>query len=111
MGFHVRAEVSVVPGSQRRSADTLVLNWDKGDSAAHDWTVTHLLTHEGLRAYPTRPDWATELAESRKVTREGGLCMRHGTSYVPLAIDTFGGFGPSAKDALAKVANHERVRQ
>ena len=109
LGYHVRREIRVDPASQRRSADTFVLNWEEGTPAAHDWTVTHVLAADGLRAHSLDPNWACQTAEMRKVTKDAGLCRSRGVDFVPLATDTFGGFGPSAKDALLKVANRGRV--
>ena len=109
VGFHVRAEVRTGIETHRRSADTLVYNWEKGNMAAHDWTVSHVLRSQGLAARNPDPNWAVREAESNKTRREGGECAARGIDFLPLAIDTFGGLGVQAARAIAKVANHVRI--
>ena len=62
-GYHVRAEVRTGTDTRKRSADTLVYNWDKGSMAAHNWTISHVLCAQGLKARNPDPDWAIKEAE------------------------------------------------
>ena len=49
-------------------------------------------------------------AEKGKEKREGGKCEKVvGIKYLPMAVDTFGGFGPNAMGAMERVANEMRV--
>lgn len=109
-GHHARTEVRTGIEDHKRSADTLVYDWDKGTMAAHDWVVTHTLRSQGVNATHPDPNWAVTDAEINKLKREGGECEKRGIEFVPLAMDTFGGFGATAARAIGKVANKVRVR-
>lgn len=108
-GFHVRSEVKVDPETNKRAADTYVFNWNKGAPAAHDWKVTHVLRQAASGKHSTDPDWAIRESESSKKSAEKGACAKQGVEFSPLVIDTLGGFGPQAVQAIARVANHCRI--
>ena len=55
------------------------------------------------------PYSAVEKAEERKRRLEGEMCESAGVAFLPLAMDTFGGFGPSAAEALGVVADQLRT--
>ena len=78
--------------------------------AAHDWTISHVLRAQGLKARNPDPDWAIKEAELRKTRTENGECMARGIKFTPLAMDTFGGIEPQATRAICRVANHCRIR-
>jgi hypothetical protein len=63
-----------------------------------------------LKAKKMDPFGAVTKAEERKRRLEGGpLCESAGVDFMPLAMDTFGGFGPSATEALEVVADQIRT--
>ena len=43
--------------------------------------------------------------ELGKLRNEAGFCDAHGMQFLPLAVDTFGGFSLKAQAAIARVAN------
>lgn len=88
----------------------LVYNWDKGQMAVHDLTVTHVLRSSGLNRRTLDPNWAVKEAEAAKIRKEKGVCETRGLEFSPLAIDTMGGLGPEAVRAIEKIANHCRIR-
>ena len=98
-GFACQLEVMIDPGSQHRSADTLVSDWRNGADAAHDWIVTHLIRHE-LTSHPDDPNRAVTLAEAHKNSYARSRCEGRGIVFIPLAADTFGGFGAEAEKAF-----------
>ena len=108
-GFHVAVEVHVDPDSQRRSADTLADNWDHGRQCAHDWVVTHALQKEAVTRKTPDPDTALKHAEAYKNSYAKQRCEERGVDFLPLAIDTFGGFGELAQQAIRKAANGARL--
>ena len=64
-GLSVKMEVHTEPDSMRRSADTLVDGWEFGRSAAHDWTVGHVMQKTALEATKGKnPDYVIDQAES-----------------------------------------------
>ena len=68
------------------------------------------MTQADLKARVADPNRAVIEAERSKEKREGGKCEKVvGIKYLPLAVDTFGGFGPNAIAAMERVANEMRV--
>ena len=81
----------------------------KGDKwCVQDWTITHLMTKALLGASKLDPDAATRNGEERKNRLERKECENLGMEFLPLAMDTFGGLGPNAKQALDIIANDLR---
>lgn len=98
-GFACRLEVMTDPVSQHRAADTHVSDWRSGADAAHDWIVTHLLRPENL-AHPKEPNRAVTQAEADKVSYARTRCEARHLLFIPMATDTFGGFGAEAEKAF-----------
>ena len=111
-GFSVSREVGIKTDEhdQKRQADTLVYDWEGGICCAQDWVVPHIMTKAMLKAKRADPNRAAVEAEKGKEKKEGGRCEEVvGVKYLPMAVDTFGGFGPNAIGALERVANEMRV--
>jgi ubiquitin carboxyl-terminal hydrolase 44/49 len=111
VGFHVTPEVHVDPCSKRRSADTLVDNWMHGSQCAHDWVVPHVMQVRTLQRADLDPNTAVMDAETRKNSYAKGLCEARGVQFMALALDTFGGLGAEATQAIQIVANQARLLQ
>ena len=107
-GWNCRLEQRCDPESHDRQADTFVYRWVNLINYAHDWTITHTLRERFVNALERpchesdlsgyNPDKALLEAEQAKlnsVTLERGR-----PGFLPLAADTFGGFGPLAWDAF-----------
>jgi hypothetical protein len=108
-GFHVSIEQHVDPDSNRRSADTLVDNWDHGAQCAQDWVITHTLQHSAVTKRTLDPNMAVKNAEAYKNSYAKDCCNAVGVDFLPLATDTFGGFGELARQAIKKVASQARL--
>ena len=108
-GVTVQREQKVVFGEKKKPADTLVWGWKGEDACAQDWAVVHPLTKSNLKSKKLNPYAAVEKAEERKKRLEGEMCETAGVEFLPLAMDTFGGFGPSAAAALGVVADQLRT--
>lgn len=108
-GLNAKLEMRVDPLSQKRSADTLVECWDHGCPCAQDWVVTHVFQQNALVRASPDPDAILREAESRKVVKSRTLCEGQGVDFIPLALDTLGGFGAQAMKAIGKVADHARL--
>ena len=52
---------------------------------------------------------AVRVSEEHKNSYAKEVVEARGVAFVPLAADTFGGFGDSASDAISKVAAHARL--
>ena len=71
--------------------------------------VTHTLNKASMSR--SRPDPAAPLAyaEARKISYASSVCARAGIDFQPLAVDTFGGFGKQAEDAIHEVVKHAQL--
>lgn len=107
-GFQAQREVRLDPKSRRRVADTLVYGWDHGALSAHDWVVAHPLAPFRQARSCANPEVVLAGAESAKTKAAKAECDMRGVQFTPLAMDTFMGFGPSAKSAILQVANRDR---
>ena len=107
-GLSAKMEQRIDGWSRKRPADTLVSDWKGEQWCVQDWTVTHLMTKTLLQAKKMHPDAATRNGEERKNRAEREACEKVGMEFLPLAIDTFGGLGPNAKEALATIAKDLR---
>ena len=67
------------------------------------------MTSDGLRLHKCDPFWALQHAEVQKTRKEAGFCDARGMQFLPLAVDTFGGFSPNAQMAVARVANEGHI--
>ena len=108
-GFGVQREQRVQFGSRKKPADTLVWGWKGKEACAQDWAVVHPMTKCGLKTKKMDPFGAVTKAEERKRRLEAGMCESAGVDFMPLAMDTFGGFGPSAAEAIEIVADQMRT--
>jgi len=116
-GFDCKLEQRCNPSSQDRQADTLVYRWHNLTDYAHDWTITHVLRDRYVEALdrpcrqadPTSvcdPDLALIEAEQAKLSSVN-LGPEH-PAFLPLAADTFGGFGSLAWEAFKYL--HSRIK-
>ena len=108
-GYSVQREQKVVFAGKKKPADTLVCGWKGEDACAQDWAVVHPMTKSNMKNKRLDPNAAVERAEERKRRLEGEMCESAGVNFLPLAMDTFGGFGPSAAEALGVVADQLRT--
>ena len=84
-------------------------NWEFGAPAAHDWVVTHALQLGAVERKTPKADWAIDRAEASKESYAKERCEERGILFVPLAIDTFGGLGATAHEAVRKASSQARM--
>ena len=93
--------------SRRRPGDIFFPNWAHGSPAAVDVTLTCPLqpTQSTVSKRATEEvGYACKLAEERKFAAWAELCQQSGFDFIPLALETSGGFGPSATSFLTVLA-------
>ncbi len=77
--------------------------------AAHDWVVTHTLKASTLGKGGGDPLTFLDRVEKRKVNYADVRCRENVLDFLPLAVDTFGGFGEVASHAIDHLANELRL--
>ena len=108
--FHAcrSAGLSTVPesrglseSSRRRPGDIFIPNWSP---AALDVTLTCPLQSTLINRAAEEVGYACKLAEERKLAASTELCQQSGFEFIPLALETSGGFGTSATSFLTLLA-------
>ena len=95
----------MLPGADRRPADVFIRGWAGGQDAALDVTVINPLqdlTREGAAA---KPGHAADVAYQRKMQGAADACRAQGIVFLPMAVETFGGWHEVAEQQVKKLAS------
>ena len=113
LGFSVSPPVSwlrlidtrqiIFPGSDERSADILLPFWTHGRDTAVDVTVVNALQGGMVTKVAADGGFAVEAAHSKKVKKYRERCKRKGMVFLPLAVDTLGGWHEEALEVISKL--------
>ena len=90
-------------GSDDRPADVLLPYWSQGKDVAVDITVVNPLQTALVARAAQEGGSAVQHAHEAKVRKYGERCSQEGITFVPLAVDTFGGWHQSALEVLTKL--------
>ena len=93
----------LLPGSDDRPADVLLPYWSQGKDVAVDITVVNPLQTALVARAAQEGGSAVQHAHEAKVRKYGERCSQEGITFVPLAVDTFGGWHQSALEVLSKL--------
>ena len=93
-------EATLSESSRRRPGDIFIPNWAHGSPAAVDVTLTCPLHSTLINRAAEEVGYACKLAEERKLAASAELCQQSGFEFLPLALETIGGFGTSATSFL-----------
>ena len=86
---------------------TSLLPWDCGTSAAFDITAASLLNSINMLEESMCQDVSAKAAEHRKHTENDPKCVELGW---PLAVESYGAWGPEALRAFSQVATRLAIR-
>ena len=94
----------LLPGIDCRPADVLIPHWTGGQDTAWDVTVIHPLQAATVAGAAASPGHALEVAVNRK--NRGALedCRRQGIKFIPLAVESLGGWHELAVGEIRKLA-------
>ena len=95
----------ILPGNERRPADIMVPRWTRGQDTAWDVTVVSPLQQATINQAGTDPGCALTMAFDRKVKAVGEQCRQQGVAFIPLAVESLGGWHPTAVAELNKLAS------
>ena len=102
-----RREVpSLIPGSLSRPADVYLPHWSQGRPAALDVTVISPLQHQTLSQAASDRGSALLVAEARKRTLHHEGCRAAGVTFIPLAVETLGGWSRDASLTITAICRH-----
>ena len=93
----------LLPGQDRRPADVLLPFWNGGKDAALDVTVVNPLQRATLPQAAVNPGHALQFAFERKINGAAEDCRREGIAFLPLLVESFGGWHTAAEREVKKL--------
>ena len=90
--------------SRRRPGDIFIPNWAHGSPAAVEVTLTCPLQSTLITRAAAEVGYACKLAEEPKLAASAELCQQSCFEFIPLALESRGGFGTSATSFLTVLA-------
>ena len=99
-----KEENALLPGTSARPADILIPHWTGGRDTALDVTVVSPLLIDRLDLSISAPGHTLEVAFNEKCRDYLEACEREGISFIPLPVESLGGWHKRAVDQLRKLA-------
>ena len=105
-----RKEVpSLIPGSAARPADVFLPVWSQGKPAAIDVSVISSLQCLTVSEASCEQGYALSYGERRKRRVHDHECQEAGISFVPLLVETLGGWSDLALSFIRQVAELQAI--
>ena len=94
---------SLIPGSQSRPADIYLPHWTQGQPVAMDVTVISTLQQQTLADAFTIQGHALTVREDRKMAAHAKACRAVGVSFIPLTVESIGGWSDKVADTIKSI--------
>ena len=98
-----REEPFLMPSGMERPADIYIPNWTAGKDTAIDVTVISPLQHCEVRKAAQEAGSALEHRFDTKMSNYFDRCREQGIHFLPLPVETLGGWHPHAAKALTRL--------
>ena len=99
-----RKEVpALITGSASRPADIFLPNWSRGRPAALDVTVISTLQNLTLAGAAATQGHALRIGEERKLAAHNADCKAVGIDFVPLVVESLGGWSKEAIHTIGRI--------
>ena len=99
-----RKEVpSLIPGSSSRPADVYLPNWTRGQPAALDVTVISPLQQLTMQGAASMQGHALSVGATRKNAAHADPCHDVGVTFIPLVVETLGGWSNEAARTISNI--------
>ena len=106
-----RREVpALIPGANSRPADVYLPCWKRGRPAALDVTVISPLQKLTVKGAATTQGHALDVGEGRKRASHSSSCHSSGISFVPLVVETLGGWSCEAVETIKAIGRLQGQR-
>ena len=103
-GLHTQREVrNIVPDSRARPGDVVMYNWEGGRTVALDITVVSPVAETVVREAADEGGAAAAAAELLKDDKALEACAQQDIDFLPLALESFGGWGKLALTFFRKL--------
>ena len=100
-----REERDLLPGTTARPGDVFIPHWTAGRGTALDITVINPLQSSLVAQAAITPGHALTTAYNRKMTQAGEACRREGIVFVPMPMETLGGWHEATMKQVKKIAS------
>jgi len=100
-----REERDLLPGTEARPGDVFIPNWTGGRGTALDITVINPLQSSQVAQAAITPGHALTTAYNRKMAQAGEACRREGIMFVPMPMETLGGWHEATTLQVKKIAS------
>ena len=92
-----------MPGSAARPGDVMIWRWSDGKDGALGVTVTGPLVRSNVAAAAEEAGSALAKAVQRKVLGVAEACQQQGLVFLPIALETLGGFHHVAVEQVKRI--------
>ena len=99
-----KEQKDLIPGSRSKPGDIFIPSWKSGKPAAFDVTVTSSLQASVIVHAAETSGYALKQAEEKKFSKHNQGCEDQGITFIPLAVETLGGWSPLAVKTLRRIA-------
>ena len=93
----------LIPNSRSRPADIYLPYWKRGSPAALDVTVISTLQQLTVNEAATTQGHALSVGEERKRAAHNESCHTAGVSFVPLVVESLGGWSEEAAEIITNI--------
>ena len=93
----------LIPGTAARPADVFLRSWDQGKDAALDVTVITPMQSAVVDREAQESGYALQYAWDRKMRNAFAACDAQRISFIPLPVETFGGWHPIAERQISRL--------
>ena len=94
---------SLIPGCRNRPADVFLPHWDRGLPTALDVSVISTLQQRTVRGAAENQGYALSICEERKMATHAASCREVGISFIPLAVESLGGWSDLAAKTISRI--------
>ena len=106
-----RKEVpSLIPDTLSRPADVYLPNWMRGQPAALDISVISTMQQLTLQGAANIPGYALGVGEERKMAAHAEECRAVGITFIPLVVETLGGWSEDAIHTIRAIGRLQGQR-
>ena len=94
----------LIPDTQKKPGDVTIASWRGMTMAAFDFTFVSPFAVSVLQQSAVRRGYAAECAEASKREKSAELCRKEKMDFVPMAVETCGGWGKTALVSFWKLS-------
>ena len=94
---------SLIPSCQSRPGDIYLPHWSRGLPAALDVSAISTLQQRTLQGAAETQGYALSVGEERKMVAHAASCRAVGISFIPLVVESLGGWSELAAETLRNI--------